>query len=63
VSPEVAACASACRAAAAPALLCHELDTQARDRDKIFEEFGAVFSSTRKLPVPERHDARVRRGR
>ena len=40
--PKRAACASACRAAAAPGLsYAMRLDTQARDRDKIFEEHGA----------------------
>ena len=35
-------CASACRAAAAPGLsYAMRLDTQARDRDKVFEENGA----------------------
>ena len=38
------------------------LDTKARDRDKVFEEFGArIFVDPKEFSLSEWHDARIRR--
>jgi len=63
VSPEQAACASASRAAAASAFLCHAPRHSVAGSRKIFEEFGARLFVDPKSSVPERHDARVRERR